>query len=55
MIMEEISLSTSEGEMDERMDEHENESDIQELRARRCALVHKLAEQQKRRDKIKVC
>ncbi|XP_047660699.1 telomerase-binding protein EST1A [Tachysurus fulvidraco] len=51
--MEEASLSTSEGEMDEGMDEYENQSDIRELRARRCALVHKLAEQQKRRDKIK--
>lgn len=54
MILEEASLSTSEGEMDEGMDEYENESDIRELRARRCVLVHKLAEQQKRRDKIKV-
>ncbi|XP_026783660.2 telomerase-binding protein EST1A isoform X1 [Pangasianodon hypophthalmus] len=53
VIIEETSLSTSEGEMDEGMDEHENENDIRELRARRYALVHKLAEQQKRRDKIK--
>lgn len=52
--MEETSLSTLEGEMDERMDEHENANNIRELRARRYALVHKLAEQQKRRDKIKV-
>ncbi|XP_058267513.1 telomerase-binding protein EST1A isoform X2 [Hemibagrus wyckioides] len=53
VILEEASLSTSEGEMDEGMDEYENENDIRELRARRCVLVHKLAEQQKRRDKIK--
>ncbi|KAF4082130.1 hypothetical protein AMELA_G00148130 [Ameiurus melas] len=53
VIIEEMSLSTSEGEMDKEMDEHENENDIRELRARRYALVHKLAEQQKRRDRIK--
>ncbi|KAK3550109.1 hypothetical protein QTP86_020662 [Hemibagrus guttatus] len=53
VILEEASLSTSEGEMDEGMDEYENENDIRKLRARRCVLVHKLAEQQKRRDKIK--
>ncbi|KAI5099801.1 telomerase-binding protein EST1A, partial [Silurus meridionalis] len=53
MIREEITLSTSEGEIDEGMDDNDNENDIRELRARRCALVHKLAEQQKRIEKIK--
>ncbi|KAI5608201.1 telomerase-binding protein EST1A, partial [Silurus asotus] len=53
MIMEDISLSTSEGEIDEGMDDNDDENDIRELRARRCALVHKLAEQQKRIEKIK--
>ncbi|TTK47645.1 Telomerase-binding protein EST1A [Bagarius yarrelli] len=53
VIVEEVPLSTSEGEPDEGIDEYENEHDIRELKARRCVLVHKLAEQQKRRDKIK--
>ncbi|KAF5892342.1 telomerase-binding protein EST1A-like, partial [Clarias magur] len=51
VIMEETSLSTSGEEIDEGMDENEN--DFRELRARHHALMHKLAEQQKRREKIK--
>nr|XP_055063990.1 telomerase-binding protein EST1A [Misgurnus anguillicaudatus] len=48
VIVEESSLSASEGEMDG----DGSEDDIKELRARRHALTHKLAQQQKRRDKI---
>lgn len=48
--MEESSLSASEGEMEG----DGSEDDIRELRARRHALTHKLAQQQKRRDKIQV-
>ncbi|XP_051973201.1 telomerase-binding protein EST1A-like isoform X1 [Xyrauchen texanus] len=44
VIVEESSLSASEGDG--------SEDDIKELRARRHALTHKLAQQQKRRDKI---
>ncbi|XP_066507720.1 telomerase-binding protein EST1A isoform X2 [Hoplias malabaricus] len=46
--VEESSLSASEGEMEC----DGSEDDIRELRARRHALAHKLAQQQKRRDKI---
>ncbi|XP_019952791.2 telomerase-binding protein EST1A [Paralichthys olivaceus] len=47
----ESSLSTSEGEEDaEEADDSEN--DIRQLKARRHALTNKLAQQQKRRDKI---
>ncbi|XP_062869645.1 telomerase-binding protein EST1A isoform X2 [Trichomycterus rosablanca] len=52
VIVEENSLSASEGEMDAGMDGDGNEDDIRELRARRHALAHRLAQQQKRRDKI---
>ncbi|XP_051972018.1 telomerase-binding protein EST1A-like [Xyrauchen texanus] len=48
VIVEESSLSASEGEMEG----DGSEDDIRELRARRHALTHKLAQQQKRRDKI---
>lgn len=54
VIVEESSLSASEGEMDGEMERDESEDDIRELRARRHALTHKLAQQQKRRDKIQV-
>ncbi len=50
VIVEESSLSASEGEIDG----DGSEDDIRELRARRHALAHKLAQQQKRRDKIQV-
>lgn len=50
VIVEESSLSASEGEIDG----DGSEDDIRELRARRHALTHKLAQQQKRRDKIQV-
>ncbi|TRZ04374.1 hypothetical protein DNTS_022913 [Danionella cerebrum] len=46
VIVEESSLSVSDEELDG------SEDDIRELRARRHALAHKLAQQQKRRDKI---
>lgn len=52
--MEESSLSASEGEMDGEMERDGSGDDIRELRARRHALTHKLAQQQKRRDKIQV-
>ncbi|XP_057176862.1 telomerase-binding protein EST1A [Triplophysa rosa] len=52
VIVEESSLSASEGEMDGEMERDESEDDIRELRARHHALTHKLAQQQKRRDKI---
>ncbi|XP_036450619.1 telomerase-binding protein EST1A [Colossoma macropomum] len=52
VIVEESSLSASEGEMDGEMEGDGSEDDIRELRARRHALAHKLAQQQKRRDKI---
>ncbi|XP_026862235.2 telomerase-binding protein EST1A isoform X2 [Electrophorus electricus] len=48
VILEDSSLSASEGEVDGDV----SEDDIRELRARRHALAHKLAQQQKRRDKI---
>ncbi|KAL0182876.1 hypothetical protein M9458_022251, partial [Cirrhinus mrigala] len=52
VIVEESSLSASEGEIDGEMEGDGSEDDIRELRARRHALAHKLAQQQKRRDKI---
>lgn len=52
--MEESSLSASEGEIDGEIEGDGSEDDIRELRARRHALTHKLAQQQKRRDKIQV-
>ncbi|XP_052423477.1 telomerase-binding protein EST1A isoform X1 [Carassius gibelio] len=52
VIVEESSLSASEGEIDGEMEGDGSEDDIRELRARRHALTHKLAQQQKRRDKI---
>ncbi|XP_072514511.1 telomerase-binding protein EST1A [Salminus brasiliensis] len=52
VIVEESSLSASEGEIDEEIEGDGSEDDIRELRARRHALAHKLAQQQKRRDKI---
>ncbi|XP_051763855.1 telomerase-binding protein EST1A [Ctenopharyngodon idella] len=52
VIVEESSLSASEGEIDGEMVGDGSEDDIRELRARRHALTHKLAQQQKRRDKI---
>ncbi|KAI4871334.1 hypothetical protein NFI96_003129 [Prochilodus magdalenae] len=52
VIVEESSLSASEGEMDGEVEGDGSEDDIRELRARRHALAHKLAQQQKRRDKI---
>ncbi|XP_056140451.1 telomerase-binding protein EST1A isoform X2 [Lampris incognitus] len=45
------SLSVSEGDVDVE-DEGDSENDIKELRARRHALTNKLAQQQRRRDKI---
>lgn len=54
VIVEESSLSASEGEIDGEMEGDGSEDDIRELRARRHALTHKLAQQQKRRDKIQV-
>lgn len=54
VIVEESSLSASEGELDGEMERDGSEDDIRELRARRHALAHKLAQQQKRRDKIQV-
>ncbi|XP_076876434.1 telomerase-binding protein EST1A [Brachyhypopomus gauderio] len=48
VIVEDSSLSASEGEVDGDV----SEDDIRELRARRHALTHKLAQQQRRRDKI---
>lgn len=54
VIVEESSLSASEGEIDGEMEGDGSEDDIKELRARRHALTHKLAQQQKRRDKIQV-
>lgn len=54
VIVEESSLSASEGEIDGEMEGDGSEDDIRELRARRHALAHKLAQQQKRRDKIQV-
>uniref|UniRef100_A0A671S5R5 Telomerase-binding protein EST1A n=1 Tax=Sinocyclocheilus anshuiensis TaxID=1608454 RepID=A0A671S5R5_9TELE len=48
----ESSLSASEGEIDGEMEGDGSEDDIRELRARRHALAHKLAQQQKRLDKI---
>ncbi|XP_026075847.1 telomerase-binding protein EST1A-like isoform X1 [Carassius auratus] len=52
VIVEESSLSASEGEIDGEMEGDGSEDDIRELRARRHALTHKLAQQQKRLDKI---
>ncbi|XP_049325023.1 telomerase-binding protein EST1A isoform X2 [Astyanax mexicanus] len=52
VIVEESSLSASEGDMDEEVEGDGSEDDIKELRARRHALTHELAQQQKRRDKI---
>lgn len=48
----ESSLSASEGEDGEEAGDSEN--DIRQLKARRHALANKLAQQQKRRDKIQV-
>lgn len=48
----ESSLSASEGEDDAEAGDSEN--DIRQLKARRHALANKLAQQQKRRDKIQV-
>uniref|UniRef100_A0A8B9H253 Telomerase-binding protein EST1A n=1 Tax=Astyanax mexicanus TaxID=7994 RepID=A0A8B9H253_ASTMX len=42
----------SQGDMDEEVEGDGSEDDIKELRARRHALTHELAQQQKRRDKI---
>uniref|UniRef100_UPI003AAD39D3 telomerase-binding protein EST1A n=1 Tax=Centroberyx gerrardi TaxID=166262 RepID=UPI003AAD39D3 len=47
----ESSLSASDGEVDVE-EEGDSENDIRELRARRHALTNKLAQQQRRRDKI---
>ncbi|KTG43957.1 hypothetical protein cypCar_00009545 [Cyprinus carpio] len=52
VIVEESSLSASEGEIDGKMEGDGSEDDIRELKARRHALTHKLAQQQKRLDKI---
>ncbi|XP_067288844.1 telomerase-binding protein EST1A isoform X1 [Pseudorasbora parva] len=49
VIVEESSLSASDGD---EIEGDGSEDDIRELRARRHALTHKLAQQQKRRDKI---
>lgn len=49
----ESSLSASEGE-DEAEEAGDSENDIRQLKARRHALANKLAQQQKRRDKIQV-
>lgn len=49
----ESSLSASEGEEDAE-EAGDSENDIRQLKARRHALANKLAQQQKRRDKIQV-
>lgn len=49
----ESSLSASEGE-EEAEEAGDSENDIRQLKARRHALANKLAQQQKRRDKIQV-
>lgn len=49
----ESSLSASEGEEDAE-EAADSENDIRQLKARRHALANKLAQQQKRRDKIQV-
>lgn len=49
----ESSLSASEGE-EEAEEAGDSESDIRQLKARRHVLANKLAQQQKRRDKIQV-
>uniref|UniRef100_A0A8C2FYD4 Telomerase-binding protein EST1A n=1 Tax=Cyprinus carpio TaxID=7962 RepID=A0A8C2FYD4_CYPCA len=51
-MQEQSSLSASEGEIDGKMEGDGSEDDIRELKARRHALTHKLAQQQKRLDKI---
>ncbi|XP_029030146.1 telomerase-binding protein EST1A [Betta splendens] len=51
IVEEESSLSASEGEEDAE-EAGDSENDIKQLKARRHALANKLAEQQKRRDKI---
>lgn len=53
IVEEESSVSASEG--DEDIEEAgDSENDIKQLRARRHVLANKLAQQQKRRDKIQV-
>lgn len=49
----ESSLSASDGE-DDAEEAGDSENDIRQLKARRHALANKLAQQQKRRDKIQV-
>lgn len=53
IVEEESSLSASEEEEDAE-EAGDSENDIRQLKARRHALANKLAEQQKRRDKIQV-